>query len=352
MNFKILVAPASFKEFLSAKEVAKIIEECLRKFNFIVEKAILSDGGDGFIEMIKEKFKFEEIKIKVKNPLLDDFETYYLFDDKIAVIEYAKVCGLALIPPERRNPLNTTSYGVGQVIMSAIENGAKEVWIGAGGSATCDAGAGALSALGVKFKDNEGKVLKFPVGRDLIKISSYEIEKNFNVKFKIFVDVDNPLYGKEGAAYVYAPQKGAGKEEVKLLDEGLKNFALLFSNGIIISKEKGMGACGGFPFGFKMIFDAEIINGTDFAFKLWNIEEKIKECDAVITGEGKFDKQSFYGKITGRLKSLCDKYGKRFFVICGKSEIKEDYVYEIDEMDKNEAEKKIKEVVYKIGREI
>ena len=325
---KILVISDKFKFTFSSLEINSLIVKVLQelKFRNILQLPV-SDGGEGFLDVIEFTNKnAKRIYHKSVNAVFEPIETYFLLENKTAYIECAKTCGLYQLPENKRNPLQTSTYGLGLQIKEAIKHEVEKIIIGLGGSATNDAGIGVMNALGVRFCDKYGNELK-PTSSNLIKIYKIDVSEIFKdvYKTKIFcaTDVTNVLYGKNGAAYVYAKQKGATDDEIKILDNGLKNYAKILSrySKKPLDSRVGLGAAGGIPVSLFAFFDAKIISGAEFLFKFYNLEEKISDYDLIITGEGKFDKQSLQGKITGRILKLIKKYNKQGVVICGCSEV-------------------------------
>jgi glycerate kinase len=234
----------------------------------------------------------------------------------------ASASGLTLVPENLRNPMNTTTYGVGQLIHDAIKRGCRDFLIGIGGSATNDAGIGMLNALGYKFLDDSGDELT-PTGVSLIKIAAIDksnVLANLNqCKFTIACDVDNPFYGKNGAAQIYARQKGADEEEVLVLDEGLKNLSEVIARElkIDISLTTGAGAAGGLGGGFKAFLKAELKPGIEIIFDKIGLEAKIKWADIIITGEGRLDHQTAMGKVPVGVAKLAQTQHKTVIALAG-----------------------------------
>ena len=230
--------------------------------------------------------------------------------------------GLTLINPDERNPLKTSTFGFGQMIKDAISKGARKVIIGIGGSATNDAGTGMLSALGFNFYDENGILLEGK-GEDLAKICEFSDENVSQelkeCEFLIACDVDNPLYGTNGAAHVYAPQKGANGRMVKELDDGLKNFASLVKekNGTKFHTQKGAGAAGGLGFAFVAFLGAKLRPGIEIITQTIALEDEIKKADLVITGEGRMDFQSSMGKTPTGVAKLAKKHNKPVVALAG-----------------------------------
>ncbi len=338
MKTNILIAVDSFKDSLSAVEASNEIElgikEVCDKFN--IKKVPISDGGEGTFEILLNEIGGEKVRVNVKNPLFENIiATYGILNDKTAIIEMASSSGLTLIPAKLRNPMNTTTYGVGEMIKDAINKGSRNFIIGIGGSATNDGGIGMLSALGFRFYDKFDKELT-PIGKslcDIIKIDANKAVKDINkCNFTIACDVNNPFYGSNGAACIFAKQKGANLKEVAYLDKGLRNFCNIIKNDfkIDISKIKRSGAAGGLGGAFKAFLNARLESGTDIIFKKLNIENRIKCADIVITGEGKLDLQTSMGKALAGISKLAKKYNKITIAISGSIE---DEVYKYKNCD-------------------
>jgi len=323
----ILIAPDSFKETMSAKEVSSIIR---KSFQRVFETANiievpLADGGEGTVEALIDSTNGKLIKCEVLNPLLKPIEASYgvLGDNQTAVIEMASSSGLELLKENEKNPLNTSTYGFGQLINHALDNGIKKLILGLGGSATNDAGIGMLQALGVEFYDKDENLMKILCAKDIKDIKSFHIkalEQKFkDVDIKVACDVINPLCGINGASYVFSPQKGADKKMVELLDSCLLNFANLCES--YFNKDtkdiEGCGAAGGLGFALITFLDGKLLRGIDIVIDSVNLEEKIKTADLVITGEGKIDSQTIQGKTPIGVARLAKKHNKKVIAICG-----------------------------------
>ena len=320
----VLIAIDSFKDCLSSKELSDIIEKSILEVceNYNVCKVPIADGGEGTYQVLMESLAGKGIRMIAKDPLFNDiFTEYGLLKDGTAIIEMAKISGLSLVKPENRNPLFTTTYGLGQIILNAIDRGVKNFIIGIGGSATNDAGIGMLKALGFDFLDKKYNSLK-PIGFSLNHIHSI-CPKNVKPELKdcnflVACDVNNPLFGKNGAAFVYAGQKGASQSEIKILDQGLKNFAEVVRKKSNISNiVSGVGSAGGLGFAFQQFLNAELKPGVDILFEKICIEDKIKSADIIITGEGKMDFQTVMGKAPIGLAKICKKYNKTVIALVG-----------------------------------
>ena len=315
MKNKILVASDKYKGSLSALEVCSIIENTIKKMDNNIEVIVspMADGGEGTVETLVESQKGKYIRLKVTGPLGKPVDAKFgIIDGDIAVIEMASASGLWLVPEKKRNPMKTTTYGTGQLIKKALDLGCKRVIVGIGGSATTDGGIGMAQALGVKFYDEDNKLLKFG-GEQLLRLKKIDISgihpSARSALFEVACDVANPLTGSNGAAYIYSPQKGADENMVKELDRGLANFARVVKRdlGKDIKNLKGAGAAGGLGGGLVAFLNAELRPGTDIIIEATNLDEKMKEVDLVITGEGALDRQTFFGKSVYGVAMLAKK---------------------------------------------
>ena len=300
---RVIVDSDSFKGTLSSVRVYEIIKEVLTsKYDDIEVTGIpMADGGEGTVDAFLCALGGEMKYVKVKSPLMRDIESFYgVLPDGTAVIELAAASGISI--EKEPDAVNSSTFGTGQLILEAIENSAKKVVLGIGGSATTDGGMGCAAALGVKFIDKNGKSVPLS-GKGLSMVESIDIsgipDKVRNAEITVLCDVDNPLYGSNGAAYVYSPQKGADIKTVEFLDTGLRNLAEKTEKalGKDFSKEKGAGAAGGMGFGMMSFLNAKLISGSECILKMTDFERKVKEADLVITGEGKMDFQSILGKV-------------------------------------------------------
>lgn len=320
----ILIAPDSFKGSLSANQFIDILRNRFIELgeNHNITSSPLADGGEGSLEVISKNSGFEKKITTVKNPFFKEIEACYLYDkeNSTAYIEMAKASGLILI--DKPDVMNAGSIGTGLLIKHALMQGAKKIVLFVGGSATNDAAMGIAVALGIKFMDNKGKELK-PVSKELIHVinidNSSSLLKKHPTQILIAADVNNPFYGKNGAAYIYAPQKGATPENVVFLDKGLQNMADIFKKNFNIDVQKinGSGAAGGIAGGMIAMFGAKLVSGADLIFELNNIEKKIKQVDLVITGEGKIDNQTLNNKLIFKLSQLVANHNKTVWAVCG-----------------------------------
>ena len=330
----ILIAMDKFKASLTAGEACNAVKTGIYKaakdINTIIHP--VADGGEGSLEAISEDIKAKRIDMCVNGPCGKKVPAYYLLNKDKAYIELALASGLQLVPGNKRNPLYTTTTGTGMLISDAIKRGAKDIFLFVGGSATNDAGIGILKALGFNFLDKNGKEL-YPSGNKLIKIHHIDSTGNTvpqSIKFHILTDVLNPLYGDQGAAYIYASQKGASASEISLLDKGLQHFSALVKNKYKrdIANAKGSGAAGGVAAGLSAFFDVEIKSGIKEILKITGFEKKLKNVDIVITGEGKVDNQSLSGKAISEILLLARKYNIKPVLFAGI--INEDIIAKLD----------------------
>lgn len=319
---QILVVPDSFKESLSAKEVAQAISNGIQSVNseVVVKQLPFSDGGEGALDLLQNLFDgalvitstIDAIGRSIKAP-------YFRFANrKAAWIELSQASGLAQIEPKQRNPMMASTYGTGLQIRHALDAGAEEIYLGIGGSATNDGGTGILSALGGLFSDAEGEML-LPGGGFLTELDHIDVEAIPQFQLKVACDVTNPLLGVQGATAVYGPQKGVTPEMQPQLEAGLANFSkhieLLTQKSV--AEVPGAGAAGGCAAGLHGLLGAELISGFELLAELSNLESEIKEADLVITAEGCVDGQSIEGKLPVGVAKLTQKHNKPLIVLTG-----------------------------------
>jgi glycerate kinase len=302
---KIVIAPDSFKGSMSAREAAEAMERGIKAVcpNVIIEKIPMADGGEGTVETLVDATGGRVIKVNVLGPLGEKRESYFgiLGDGKTAVIEMALASGLPLVPKEKRNPLVTTTYGTGQLIKAALDQGCLEFIIGIGGSATNDGGVGMAQALGVRFLDAEGIEIPFGGGslNRLEKIDTSKIDPRLQeCKVMVACDVNNPLCGQQGASAVFGPQKGATPEMVELLDHNLAHLAAVIKRDVEkdVKDFPGAGAAGGLGAGLMAFCHAQLQRGIEIIIQATKLREKMAGADLVITGEGQIDFQTAHGK--------------------------------------------------------
>jgi len=336
---KIIIAPDSFKGSLTAKQVADFVEKGFRKVFPEADylKVPVSDGGEGILQILVDATSGEKYSEFVTDPLGKKIKAEYgiLGDGKTAIIEMAQASGLMLLPKEKYNPMIATTFGTGELIKAALDRGFRKFVVGIGGSATIDGGAGAIQALRVKLLDKSRKNISFG-GKSLGELESIDISKMDKrideSEIIVASDVRNPLTGKNGATNVYAIQKGASKEEVKILEKNMKHFAEIIKRDLKIDVENipGSGAAGGLGAGLMAFFKAKSGSGFEIVKTITKLEKKIKNADLVITGEGEMDFQTEFGKapfevakiakankipviaIVGNLNKISNNYKKYF----------------------------------------
>ena len=302
---KIVVASDSFKGSLTSLDVAQNVEKAIREVYPLCDvlKVNVADGGEGTMEALQQTLGGVRVSLVVKDPLGREIEaTYVILNDGFtAVVEMSAASGLPLLKSDERNPLKTSTYGTGQLICDALDRGCRKILVGIGGSATNDAGMGMLQALGFRFLDAQGNQLQ-PVGENLQLVSSIDSTGRHpdldKTEFVVACDVKAPLYGRNGAAYVFAPQKGADQKMVEMLDAGLRHFSEVSSAmaGYDCSQMQGTGAAGGLGYAFRQYLDARLERGIEMVLDAIGFDDIISGADLVITGEGRVDSQTLTGK--------------------------------------------------------
>ncbi len=321
---KIVIAIDSFKGSMTSMEAGNAAGDGIKRVIPDADVFVkpIADGGEGTVDALVSGMNGKLKAVIVKNPIGDEIYASYGIIDKTAVIEMAAAAGIALISGEDLNPMNTTTYGVGEMIKDAIEAGCRNFIIGIGGSATNDGGVGMLSALGFEFLDKDGK--NVPYGAKALKM--IETIKDDNViealnecTFNIACDVKNPLCGKNGCSFVFAPQKGAKTEDLPVMDDAMEHYAKLTSEKYPDADKdsEGAGAAGGLGFAFLAYLNGKLVSGIDLILDAINIEESLKEADLVITGEGRLDSQTVMGKAPVGIAKLAKKYNKRVIAFAG-----------------------------------
>ncbi|WP_034992511.1 glycerate kinase [Beijerinckia mobilis] len=323
---KIVIAPDSFKESLSALQVAKALEGGFREIYPDADYVTLpmADGGEGTVEALVAATGGQIHKVKVRGPLGPNVDAFYGMsgDGRTAVIEMAAAAGLALIAPSERDPTRTTTYGVGELICAALDRGARHLIVGLGGSATNDGGAGLIQALGVRLLDENGKDLSFGGGAlaELARIDATALDSRLaSCRIEVACDVDNPLIGPRGASAIFGPQKGATPDLVKNLDANLSHYACCIKRdlGVAIADIPGAGAAGGLGAAFIAFLGAELRPGIDIIMKAVGFEAIVADADLVITGEGRIDSQTIHGKTPIGIARVAKRYGKPVIAIAG-----------------------------------
>lgn len=313
---KIVVAPDSFKESMSAKEVCDSIEKGLLSVSkdWEIVKVPMADGGEGTLEALIDATNGKIFYEKTLNPLGEEITSRFgiLGEKNIAIIEMASTSGLELISPEKRNPYITTTYGTGQLMLKALEQNVEEIILGIGGSATNDGGAGMLQALGAKLLDKNGNEIGFG-GYELSKLNKIDflnLDKRLkNIKILVACDVTNPLTGKNGSSYIFGKQKGATPEMIEVLDENLLHYSKIIKRDLDfdVNDIPGAGAAGGLGAGL-LTLGAILKKGIEIVIEANELDKKVQGADLVITGEGSIDGQTRFGKTPYGVVSVAKKY--------------------------------------------
>lgn len=331
---KIVIAPDKFKGTLSATKAAEAIAEgvseaCAKNGMMICEiiTSPMADGGEGSVDLIiadRGRYKHAASFDALMRPIETSYGITEIDSKPTAVIESASTAGLFRLSEKERNPLNTTSYGLGIMLSEAISNGYYDIAVTVGGTATNDCGTGMLAALGCRFYDCEGNIIEIPTGGSLAAIYKMDAEPLHNIidkcRISVLCDVENPLLGELGAAAVFSPQKGADMQTVSILEQSAEHFSQIAKEitGHDYSEVPGTGAGGGIAWALKTFCAAEIVNGAEFIAHATGLCKSIAEADLVITGEGGFDTQSLRGKVVGYVAATARKHGIPVTVICAK----------------------------------
>lgn len=323
---KYVVAPDSFKESMTAKEVCDAMEKGIKEADSAAEviKVPMADGGEGTVDSLVDATQGQRVIVEVTGPLGNKISAYYgiLGNGTTAVIEMAKASGLEIVEKKKRNPMITTTFGTGELIRDALDHNVKEIIIGLGGSSTNDGGSGMAQALGAKLLDQNNHQIPFG-GGNLDKLDKIDISNLYSrlqdVKIILASDVTNPLIGKEGASRVFGPQKGATPEMVEKLENNLQHYAKIVKRDLNkeVALVSGAGAAGGLGAGLMAFTTCEMRRGVDIAIEVTKLEEKIRDADYVFTGEGGTDFQTKFGKTPYGVAKLGKKYHKPVISLAG-----------------------------------
>lgn len=329
---KIVIAPDSFKESLTALEVAEAIETGFKRIYPDAEyvKVPMADGGEGTVQSLVDALQGKLIEVDVTAPLGDKTTAFFGLsgDGKTAIIEMAAASGLHLVPQDQRNPLKTTSFGTGELIKTALDQGVEHIILGIGGSATNDGGVGMLQALGVQCLNQQQENVGFggeQLGQ-ITKIDMSRLDPRLNkVRFSVACDVNNPLCGEKGASATFGPQKGATPDMVQQLDAALRHFSDIVEQdlGLNICDQQGAGAAGGMGGGLLLLPNVKLQSGVQIVIRTLNLSEKMQGADLVITGEGRMDSQTIHGKTPIGVAKTAKAAGKPVIAIVGC--LREDY---------------------------
>ena len=317
---QIVIAIDSFKGSLTSLQAGYAVKEAIEEQNPSAQVSVcpLADGGEGTVDALVTGLGGEKVTVTVTGPLGQPVQAQYgILPGGTAVLEMSAAAGLPLVPEDRRDPMVTTTYGVGEMIAHAVGLGCRDFIVGIGGSATNDGGTGMLSALGFRFLNEKGESIALGAKglHDLATISTENAMPQLaDCRFRVACDVTNPLCGDNGCSAVFAPQKGAKPEDIPLMDRWLKHYACLSGGD---PNRPGAGAAGGMGFGFLRFLNASLESGIQIVLEQVGLEEKIQNADLVITGEGKLDGQTVMGKAPIGVAKLAKKYGKQVIAFAG-----------------------------------
>lgn len=320
----VLVCLDKFKGSISALEgsnaLAKGISKNIPSAKLTVHP--MADGGDGTLKVLKTHLGLQLCNIKTQDALGREVTSQYGVKNSTAFIELANASGIHRLSKKELSPLTTSTVGTGIEIKHALNSGCKKITLMLGGSCSTDAGTGIASTLGYTFLNQDGRILN-PCGGNLIHIHSFERTTIPSFELTVLSDVNNPLHGPQGAAYVFSPQKGAQPKEVKTLDDGLRHFAQVVNKMTDkdIQSIKGSGAAGGIAGGLCGLLDAQVRSGFDYVAEITKLEQAIIHADVIITGEGQLDQSSFNGKVVGGVSHLSAKHQKPMLIVCGKKKV-------------------------------
>lgn len=323
---KYVVAPDSFKESMTAKEVCDAMEKGIKKADSAAEviKVPMADGGEGTVDSLVDATNGQRVIVEVTGPLGNKISAYYgiLGNGTTAVIEMAKASGLEIVEKKKRNPMITTTFGTGELIRDALDHNVKEIIIGLGGSSTNDGGSGMAQALGAKLLDQNNNQISFGGGNldKLDKIDISDLDSRLqDVKIILASDVTNPLIGKDGASRVFGSQKGATPEMVEKLENNLQHYAKIIKRDLNkdVASVSGAGAAGGLGAGLMAFTTCKMRQGVDIAIEVIKLEEKVKSADYIFTGEGGTDFQTKFGKTPYGVAKLGKKYHKPVISLAG-----------------------------------
>lgn len=333
---KFLFASDSFKGTLSSEEIIAMLTAAAKEVfpDCSCGGVPVADGGEGTVDAVVGAMNGTMRTVSVHGPMMEEVQASYgVFGDGQAVIEMAAASGLPMVPTEKRNPLNTTTYGTGELIRDALEQGYRKIAIAIGGSATNDGGMGAMAALGVKFLDDKGQELT-GFGRDLGQVAAIDAAgihpAAAETEFTVMCDVTNPLIGPDGATYTFGPQKGGTKEILDRLEADMTNYAshLKEISGTVVATMPGAGAAGGLGAALKVFLQAGMKSGIDTVLDLIEFDQLLEGVDLVITGEGRMDWQSAFGKVPSGVGQRCRSKGIPAIAIVGGMGDGADKIYE------------------------
>lgn len=332
---KILIAPDSFKGSLTARQVSSFLAEGIREVmpRADIQEIPLSDGGEGFAESLLAANPGYSRTLPVKGPAgkIINSSLHFIEQGQTAVIEMASASGLTLIPENRRNPLDTTTYGTGELIKAALEEDTRKILVGLGGSATCDGGSGALAALGIRFLNQKGQSIPL-TGGGLGRLASIDTSgldpRLQNCRIRVACDVANPLLGHSGTARIYAPQKGASAHDVEFLERNLSRYHQLVMQccNRDLASRPGAGAAGGLAYGLAAFLGAELESGIQLVINYTGFRQAVEIADLIITGEGSLDRQTMNGKTVWGVLEETGKTNAAVILVAGFTSVRDSFL--------------------------
>lgn len=321
MSFRVLVSPTAFKGTLSADRASSLIASTFKKEkpHWKILELPVADGGDSTLDVLSRAFDARVVKTRVRGPLGKPVIALWAYSKKTAIIEMAHASGLRLI--EGKNKImDASSFGTGELIRAALEKGCTKIFIGVGGTATADGGAGALRALGLRYKDKEGQRLSGSP-KELVKIKEVgwsQLHPQLrSTKILVLCDVTNPLLGAMGSARVFGPQKGATPKQVQQIEKGLRHWSRFAKHQT--KNKPGAGAAGALAYGLSAFVNARLVKGSPAIFEAIKWKKEARRSSVIITGEGQLDQTSFSGKTIGEIRKQAPT--KPIYVICGKNKL-------------------------------
>ena len=333
---RFIFASDSFKGSLSSEETAELLHKAAREIFPGCETISISvaDGGEGTTAALLRARTGEKIYLDVSDPLMNQTEAYFgRLSETEAIIEMAQASGLTLVPSDQRNPLNTTTYGTGEMLNEALNAGYRDIYLAIGGSATNDGGMGCMRAMGARFYDSSGKELQGS-GRDLERVARIDTTglnpRIRDARFTVMCDVENPLCGKNGATYTFGPQKGGTAEILDRLEAGMENYreVLIHEFGMDPNDIPGSGAAGGLGAVLCIFLKAEMRSGIETVLDLVNFDHIIKDADLIVTGEGRTDIQSSFGKVLKGVGERAKRQGIPVVALCGSLGVGYEKIFE------------------------
>ncbi len=324
----VLIACDKFKYCASSVEINQFIAEYIKELmpDWNIRTRTIADGGEGSLDVLAQTKRLQKVKCTVADPLFRPIQSYFLLNEQTAYLEMSLASGLAFLHESEKNPMRSSSYGTGQLIRLAMQHGASEILLFVGGSATNDMGMGALVAMGCDFYDATGREV-LPIGANLIlveQITHPHDWKTNGLTIRVLTDVQNHLFGPNGATHIYAAQKGASSQQIEILEKGVLHFTKKIAEQckVDISSLAGSGAAGGIAAGLAGFFPTQIQSGIDWFIHHLGLQKEVDWADWVISGEGKLDHQSLKGKVIAGVHNACARSSTPLAIFCGQADVR------------------------------